>query len=332
MLNTPTVLAITATPLKEALHGYGLEFAAFAHRAGLDPALLATPNARYPAARLKTLWELAAAASGDPLFGIKVGSLTRPGVFHALGLGIVSSGSVLEALQRLERYSSVVSTNGRLALHETDGEVALVLSPADLVVLPTTHAVDATVVAMCRMLEQCAGTSAIPSRVVFMRPRAAPAERYEELIKCPVHFDGPHIAIVFDAESAARPVLSGNAELAAEADRLSERYLNEMSPDPTVQRVRELLLKAIATGKLDKSHVARSLNQSPSTLQRRLRRAGTSYQDLLDSMRRDLAIDHLKGGRHSLADIAFLLGFADQASFTRAFRRWTGTTPSDFMS
>jgi AraC-like DNA-binding protein len=165
-----------------------------------------------------------------------------------------------------------------------------------------------------------------------MRPRAAPAERYEELIKCPVHFDGPHIAIVFDADSAARPVLSGNAELAAEADRLSQRYLDEMSPDPTVRRVRELLLKAIASGRLDKSHVARSLNQSPSTLQRRLRRAGTSYQDLLDSMRRDLAIDHLKGGQHSLADIAFLLGFADQAGFTRAFRRWTGKTPSEFMS
>jgi AraC-like DNA-binding protein len=49
-------------------------------------------------------------------------------------------------------------------------------------------------------------------------------------------------------------------------------------------------------------------------------------------MRRDLAIDHLKGGQHSLADIAFLLGFADQASFTRAFRRWTGKTPSEFMS
>lgn len=331
MLNTPTVLAITASPLKEALHGYGLDFAALAHRAGIDPTLLATPNARYPAARLRTLWELAATASGDPLFGIRVGSLTRPGVFHALGLGIVSSGSVLEALQRIERYSSVLSTNGRLTLRQGDGEVALVLSPADLAVLPTTHAVDATVVAMCRMLEQCAGTSAIPLRVVFMRPRMAPADRYEELVKCPVLFDGPHIAIVFDAASAERQVFSGNAELAAEADRLSQRYIDEMSPDPTVQRVRSLLLKAIASGKLEQAHVARSLNQSASTLQRRLRRAGTSYQDLLDSTRRDLAIGHLKDGRHSLADIAFLLGFADQASFTRAFRRWTGQTPSEYV-
>jgi AraC-like DNA-binding protein len=332
MLNTPTVLAITATPMKEALQGYGLDFAVLARRAGLDPDLLATPHARYPAARIQRLWELAAAESGDALFGFRVGSLTRPGVFHALGLGIVSSGSVLDALKRVARYSSIVSTNGRLHLQESNREVALVLRPGDMAILPTIHSVDATVVALCRMLEQCAGPSAIPSKVTFMRPRIAPPEAYRELLKCPVEFDGTHIAIVFDAEAAARPVLSGNPDLAAEADRLSQRYVDELSPDPTVERVRALLLKAIPSGELDQAGVARSLNQSPSTLQRRLRKAGTSYQDLLDRTRRDLALEHLRAGRDSLADIAFLLGFADQASFTRAFRRWTGKTPRAFLS
>jgi AraC-like DNA-binding protein len=164
-----------------------------------------------------------------------------------------------------------------------------------------------------------------------MRPRTAPAEAYRQLLKCPVEFDGEHIAILFDAESAARPVLSGNAELAAEADRLAERYVAELSSDPTIARVRNLLLRAIQSGQVDQDGIARSLNQSPSTLQRRLRRAGTSYQDLLDSTRRDLALDYLQQGRHSLADIAFLVGFSDQANFTRAFRRWTGKSPRSFL-
>lgn len=332
MLSTPTVLAITATPMKEALAGYGLDFAELARRAGLDPDLLAAPHARYPAGRIQRLWDLAAVESGDPLFGFRVGSLTRPGVFHALGLGIVSSSSVLEALKRVARYSSVISTNGRVRLQETRDEVALVLQPSTMTIVPTVHSVDATVVAICRILEQCAGPSAIPSKVMFTRPRLAPPEVYRELLKCPVEFDGPHIAIVFDAAVAARPVLSGNADLAAEADRLSQQYIDGLSPDPTVGRVRALLLKAIASGDLDQAGVARSLNQSPSTLQRRLRKAGTSYQDLLDSTRRALAFEYLRKGRHSLADVAFLLGFADQASFTRAFRRWTGTTPRAFLS
>ena len=332
MLNAPTALAVSAAPLRATLQGYGTDFDALARRAGLDPELMSRPNARYLSARIQKLWELAAAECGDPLLGFKVGAITPPGVFHALGLGIVSSTSVLAALRRIERYSSIVSTNGRLAVVEHDGLVALETRPGDLTVMPTTHWVDAMVVALCRLLEQCAGPSAVPAKVVFMRPRAAPAETYRELLKCPVAFDGEHIAILFDAEAAARPVLSGNSELAAEADRIAERYVAELTTDPTIARVRNLLLRAIQSGQVDQDGIARSLNQSASTLQRRLRKAGTSYQDLLDSTRRDLALDYLQQGRHSLADIAFLVGFSDQANFTRAFRRWTGKSPSSFLS
>lgn len=331
MLNTPTALAVTATPMKEALRAYGIDFNALAREAGLDPALLVQPNARYPAARIQKLWQLAAAASADPLFGFRVGALTRPGVFHALGLGIVTSNSVIAALQRIERYSSVVSTNGRLHLRDRDGLLSLETEPQEVRVIPTTHCVDALVVAVCRMLEQCAGPAAIPVRVIFMRPRTAPPDAYRELLKCPVEFDGPRIALQFDAAMAERPVLSGNAELAAEADRLSERYMAELSQDPTVARVRSLLLKAIPSGRFGQDAIARSLNQSTSTLQRRLRRAGTRYQELLDATRRDLAFEYLERDEYGLADVAFLLGFTDQANFTRAFRRWTGETPRTFV-
>ena len=332
MLNAPTALAVSTAPLREALLGYGLDFDSLARRAGLDPALMARPNARYPTARIQRLWEMAAAASGDPLLGFKVGAATPPGVFHALGLGIVSSTSVHAALKRIERYSGIVSTNGRLVVVEHDGLVGLESRPGDLTILPTTHCVDAMVVALCRLLEQCAGPAAVPAKVIFMRPRAAPAEAYRALLKCPVEFDGDHISILFDAASAARPVLGGNSELAAEADRLAERYVTELTTDPTIARVRNLLLRAIQSGQVDQDGIARSLNQSTSTLQRRLRKAGTSYQDLLDSTRRDLALDYLRQGGHSLADIAFLVGFSDQANFTRAFRRWTGKAPRSFLS
>lgn len=332
MLNAPSALAVSTAPLREVLQGRGVDFDSLARRAGLDPALMSRPNARYSTARIQKLWELAAAECGDSLLGFKVGAVTRPGVFHALGLGIVSSTTLLDALKRIERYSSIVSTNGRLVVVERDGMVGIETRRGDHTILPTTHCVDATVVALCRLLEQCAGPSAVPARVIFMRPRTAPAEAYRELLKCPVDFDGEHISILFDAESAARPVLSGNSELAREADRLAERYVGELSVDPTIARVRNLLLRAIQSGQVDQDGIARALNQSPSTLQRRLRKAGTSYQDLLDATRRDLALDYLQQGRHSLADIAFLVGFSDQANFTRAFRRWTGKSPRAFLS
>ena len=331
MLNKPTVLAMTVAPLREALQQFGHDFDAFARRAGLDPALLMEPNARYPAAALQKLWEISAAESGDPLFGFRVGNLVRPGTFHALGLGIVSSTSVLAALNRVQRYSSIVSTNGRLTLLQQEGLMGLVVRPDQMSVMPTIHCVDALVVGLCRILVQCAGPSAMPVKVVFVRPRQAPAAVYREILGCPFEFDGRHIAIWFDAAAAARPVLSGNAELAAEADKLSARYMDALAPDSTVTRVRALLLKAMPSGEFGRDAVARSLNQSASTLQRRLRDEGATYQELLDATRHEVALEYLRHGGHSLVDIAFLLGFTDQSNFTRAFRRWTGKTPREYL-
>jgi AraC-like DNA-binding protein len=80
-------------------------------------------------------------------------------------------------------------------------------------------------------------------------------------------------------------------------------------------------------GRTSQEHIAQRLSQSPSTLGRKLRSEGTNYQAVLDAARRDMALQYLRDRRHSLAEIAFLVGFSDQANFTRAFRRWTGRTP-----
>ena len=147
-----------------------------------------------------------------------------------------------------------------------------------------------------------------------------------------MEFDADHLSMAFDADHAVAPVRGGNPTLAAEADRLAERYLAQVEPDSAAARVRALLMKAMPSGRIDQDVIARALNQSTSTLQRRLRDEGTTYLHLLDATRKDLALEYLREGRHSLADITFLLGFADQSNFTRAFRRWTGKTPRQFLS
>jgi AraC-like DNA-binding protein len=332
MPNTPTVLAMTLTPMQEALQGRGIDFRVLARRVGIDPDLLARPNARYSSARIQKLWQLAATESGDPLFGLHVGGLARPGMLHALGLGIVSSTSVLSALKRIERYSSVVSTNGRFVLTQQDGLVSLETRPTETTVMPTVHSLEAWVATLCRILSLCAGSSAYPLKVRLPHQAAAPADAYRAILRCPVEFGASTVALVFDAQLAARPVLTGNSELAAEADRISARYIEGLAPDSAAARVRALLLKAMPSGEIAQKGIARALSQSASTLQRRLREEGTSYQRLLDGTRQELALDYLKEGRHSLAEIAFLLGFADQSNFTRAFRRWTGKTPRQYLS
>jgi len=333
MLNNPTALAMTLAPLKEVLPEYGLDFAELARQVGIDPEVLLRPDARCPSSRIQKLWRLAAGRAGDPLFGLRVGRNVRPGIFHSLGLGIVSSSSVLSALKRIERYSSVVSTNGRFVLVQQAGLASLEARSTEHTVVPIPEYLDATAVALCRVLHRCAGPAATPLEVNLPgRSELPPTEPFRQALGCPVHMQGNRVALVYDAMVAARPVLSGNPELAAEADKLARRYLQGQVPESTAARVRAFLLGAMPSGDIDQEEVARALNQSPSTLQRRLRDEGTSYQQLLDATRHELAIDYLREGQHSLADITFLLGFSDQSNFTRAFRRWTGRTPREYLS
>ena len=256
MWNKPTALAMTLAPLKDVLPRYGIDFSALARRAGIDPELLTRPGQRLPSARIQKLWRIAAQESDDPLFGLRAGQLARPGIFHALGLGIVSSTSVLAALRRIERYSSVVSTNGRFVLIVDGPQASLETRRTELTIVPCTQYFDAVVVTVCRILRLCAGPSAIPTLVTLPYRSDVPPEAYQEAIGCPVEFGADRCTIKFDAQLAARPVLTGNPELAAEADRMAARYIEGLEPDSAATRVRTLLLKAMSSGDLDQDGIA----------------------------------------------------------------------------
>ena len=329
MLNEPTVLAVTLTAMKEALEQEGVSLGTLAGRVGIDLAMLARPGARYPASKIQQLWRLAVEETADPMFGFKVGARVRPAMFHALGLGILSSATLLDAMHRIERYGHVVSTNGRLVVAEEASVVRLEGRPGERIIMPTAQSIDAMAVAILRLLKLGAGSDAMPVAVRIPHDDQGRPAAYRELLGCPVEFDAPAAAIMFDAQVAKQPILTGNAELAAETDRLAAAYLDTLRPDSVASRVRQLLIKSMPAGRTSQEQVAQRLSQSTSTLGRRLRSEGTNYQAVLDATRRDMALQYLRDGRHSLAEIAFLVGFSDQANFTRAFRRWTGKTPRD---
>ncbi|MBK7902758.1 MAG: AraC family transcriptional regulator [Proteobacteria bacterium] len=235
---------MTLAPLKDVLPQYGIDFSALARRAGIDPELLTRPGQRLPSARIQKLRRIAAQESNDPLFGLRAGQLARPGIFHALGLGIVSSTSVLAALRRIVRYSSVVSTNGRFVLIVEGPQANLETRRTEQTIVPCERYFGAVVVTICRILRLCAGPSAIPTLVTLPYQSVVPPEAYHEALGCPVEFSADRFTIKFDAELAARPVRTGNPELADEADRMAARYIEGLAPDTAATRVRASLRKA----------------------------------------------------------------------------------------
>jgi AraC-like DNA-binding protein len=132
-------------------------------------------------------------------------------------------------------------------------------------------------------------------------------------------------------EDLDRPMRGADAALAAVLSRQLDRLLVSLPTDPPVStRVRLLVKDDLPSGSVTVDRVAGQLGMSVRTLSRRLEGEGTSFRHLLDSVRHELAVAHLRDPRMELTEIAFLLGYSESSAFHRSFRRWTGRTPVEF--
>jgi AraC-like DNA-binding protein len=134
---------------------------------------------------------------------------------------------------------------------------------------------------------------------------------------------------VFTTTDAQRPFLTANEGLWSTFEpELRTRLAELTGPVPTEQRVRAVLLEAIPSGLSSVDAVASRLAMSPRTLQRQVKKEGTTFQDLLRETRESLARHYLERTSLPTSEISFLLGFEEPTSFARAFKAWTGTTPA----
>jgi len=329
MFFEPTTLAATASALVEAVEPYGCDVAALFRRAGLDKDAILRSGARYPVRAVMRLWQEARLATGDPCIGLFTGQKIRPTAMHALGLSWLASPTPLEGLHRIVRYSHVVNTALDLDVVEQGDRVKLIRRPnPDEFV--TDEAVDGCLAAIVKMCRTMSDSNFAPERVTFRHADNGHIDRYIEFFRSPVYFSADEDALHFDLAMLEQAQPAGNRELAYENDKIAERYLATLNPEQVQDRVREILLTLLPSGHANQEAVATSLHRSVSSLQRQLKSEGASYRQILDGTRHALAEQFVREERYSLSQIAYLLGFSDQANFCRAFKRWTGETPTEF--
>ena len=299
-------------------------------QAGLNPDQLHDPNARYPVRAMTRLWNLAVQATGDDCFGLVAAGFWHPTTFHALGYAWLASDTLKHAFERLVRYIHLVSNAGNVSMQtDTSGyRVALGLRVPDI--QPSPAALDASFAAIVRMCRTSYGEDFAPRRVQLAHSRPACAERFESFFCCPVDFDTTPSTLLLDSRQLDAELSTANAELAHASDNIISQYLAHLDRTHIAPQVKAKLLDLLASGKLNEAQMAVALNQSERSLQRKLRAEGTSFSQLLEETRRELAQRYIENSRLSITETAYLLGFAEPANFTRAFRRWTGQTPSDY--
>jgi len=330
MTAEPTSLASWTRALRKQLDALGLDSAQLCREAGIDPALMEHPNARYPLSATTRLWSLAVQASGDPALGLKTSQYVSPTSFHALGYALVASSSLREVFERIERYHRVVSDALSLELTRRDDCYEFCLNVPAGGPAPAPEAIDAFIAIYVRTCRNRLGRDFAPLAVHLRRAQPADPSPWHDALRAPIHFGAQRDLLQFPLDAFDSTLEDGNQELAEHNETVLKRTLEQLQPVTWRRRVCTCLENQLPNGEPSAERIAQSLHLSLRSLQRHLADEGCSYESLLSETRQNLALQHMRDPHCSISEIAYLLGFADSSSFSRAFKRWTGQAPSQY--
>jgi AraC-like DNA-binding protein len=334
MLYEPTTLASVARLIGDTLEkDYGIEPARIFAQVKIDTNKFRRPGSRVPLSKMTRLWDTAVFITGDQQFGMKAGARAEPGDYYVLGHAWLASETLRGGLERLTRYVHVVSTAiTHVEVVEEDGMVVFVESFDDPSIVVSRTADEAGLVAFFKLCELVRRGPVRPLKAEFIFPADTARPYLEEFLQCPVTYGNECEKIYFSKELLEERLPGYIPDVLDATARIAEQYLESLDQSAVATDVQRLLVKMLPSGKADQDRIASRLYRSTSTLHRQLTAEGTSYRDILETTRRDLAEKYLRDGDYTQAEIAYMVGFSDQSNFARAFKRWTGVSPGQFRN
>ncbi|HET8706810.1 MAG TPA: AraC family transcriptional regulator [Pseudomonadales bacterium] len=309
---------------------YGLDQAILLEQAGITESEWAQAASLLPFYKVAALFFQIWLQTGDPALGVRIGAATQIKAFQMLGYAAMSCATLEQAVQCLLRYEKLAGQLGQTQVRAVDGgfiiewnnplesEWAGIVSDAAL----------AGWVSVARTLVQ---HDIAPLKVYFKH--AAPAESgfYQDYFRCPVEFSAACDCVAVAVDQWHLPILSADVILRDLIQREAETQLEKFDEHLNlINCVRAEIWKKLPAGEPRIEQIAAPLQLSPRNLQARLKLAGTNYAAIVEDVRHSAALYHLRDKQLPLLQVAFLLGFAEQSSFNRAFKRWTGMAPSEW--
>ncbi|MFO0592803.1 MAG: AraC family transcriptional regulator [Polyangiaceae bacterium] len=320
----------------------GVRLREYALRSGIDPALvppLAVPSAdlleaRVPLEDVNRLWEAVMRACQDPAFPVRAGASSTAHDYDAVGFACMTQPTLGEAIHQVVRYARVWTDQSEWAVERDERTVRMIFTcpdPMRLAIRVTTENILAEMMNAGRKLT---GVEYAAAAVRFRHPAPRDTSFHEAFFGCPVEWSAPRNELALTAELARLPLPKADPALAAFFDRHVQRLLSREPDDVELVsgRVRALVVEEIRRGTPTLQTAAAHLAMSPRTLKRRLQEENTTFQDIVDAVRCDLAKRYLGEPRMPLGEVSFLLGFSEPSAFHRAFKRWTGQTPLAFRT
>ena len=277
--------------------------------------------------------ELAASAVDDSLLGLHVAAemdLRDIGLLFYLS---ASSATVADAIEQLAQYAGTMNEEIRLEILRRAREVVLtfhhVLESED----PRRQHSELITLAFNRVLRTLTNRDFVPSRITFAHARNSGLKELHCILRCVVEFAQPTESWVLPQRVMTLPIISEDSRLLEILKAQGDHLLSKRRRAAGLRSlVEERIVSLMPSGKAQATAVAKQLGMSVRSLTRHLAEEGTSFGEVLDHLRHRLALRYLRDKHASLQQIAWLLGYSENAAFNHAFKRWTGISPRQVRS
>jgi len=312
------------------LEAVGLDARAACEACDLSYAQLMDPEARLPRDQSGRLWREASRRADDPLLGLRAAARAPVGANNLLIHMLVSSRTFLEGLRRVLPYQRVLAHGRVVTLDERGDDAVLRLGRVEGDLPITRNEVEFLAVMLVRLGAFALGSAWRLRAVHFEHPAPADAREYERVFGCPVRFAQRENALAVPSAVVNRPLPHHCADTVRALEAAADAQVRRLAAPSTAGDVRGRVLLRLRARRPpgDVDAIAAELHLGARTLQRRLADEHTSFSAVVDEARRDLVIEMLDEGA-TLERVAAAVGFADTSVLVRAFRRWTGESPSE---
>lgn len=307
----------------------GVPVAPLLKQVGLTDEMLAGNNHRMPVRCQVALLDKAANSLNDDNLGFNLAQSFEPRALGLLFYVMASSQTLGDALQRIARYSSI--TNEALVFTVLDGrELALHLTYTALPRHSDRHQIEFCVFGAIRLCRILTGTRLVPQRVSIAHQRSGDTLAMSRFAGTKVEFGADIDAIVLQPDERERPLVNADPYLNDLMLEYCEAALSlrATNASPLRTSVENAIAPLLPHGKVRSEVIARQLGMSERTFTRRLSAEGLSFSEILQQMRRDLAVRYLSDRSLHVSQVAWLLGFQEVSAFSHAFKQWTGLAPS----
>lgn len=329
-----SISSISATKISSFLNNfdiYGITIEKLLHYADVNPIILSSPDNRLSGLETDKIIKAAVKLTNNDNLGLLQGEMLSKGFSNILGYVLMNCSTLNQCWEKYCRYEKIIDSTGISNFNIISNNAVISNTTIDNSLKNNRQFTDFKIAGTLSYIKLLCNKKLQLNEVHFTYPKPKDISQYERIFNCKICFEKSINALIFDSELLSIPVIEPNKNLLHLFEENAKEILKTFASTTYADMAAKIIYEEINNCNFPSIEiVAKKLLLSVRSLQLYLQNENTSYNKLVKEIRKNAAKKHLKDSTTSIDEVAFILGFSETSAFYRAFKNWTGLTPSQF--